>query len=139
MRSPAVTIARTAKRHSRATMSTAAFAARRRRQTTKAVRLARRTADIYAGISDPAVEKELRAAASSLAQALGRAQDMGLADPRRDRKFAKESAATFEHLSKALAHACNRRKTALRNLGLVVGLSAVSAYGLWRLREADVA
>ena len=137
MHSPAVTIVRTAKRHPNATLSIAAFAARRRRRTTKAFRLARQTSDAYARISDPAVQKELKAAASSLAQALSRAQDLGLAGAPGDRKLAKQSGATLEHLSKALAHARKPRRTRLRHLAFAVGLSAVGAYGLWKLREAD--
>jgi hypothetical protein len=137
MHSPAVTIVRTAKRHPRATLSIAAFAGRRRRRTAKAVRLARETVDVYARISDPAVQKELRAAAASFAQAVGRAQELGLGAAPGDRKLVRHSGAGLEHLSKALAHARNRRQTRLRRLGLAVGLSTVGAYGLWRLREAN--
>jgi hypothetical protein len=137
MHSPAATIVWTAKRHPRATLSIAAFATRRRRRTTKLVRLARGTADVYARIGDPAVQKELRAAAASLAQAVGRAQDIGLAGVPGDRKLARQSGATLEHLAKALAHARDRRQTRFRRLGVAVALSAVAGYGLWRLREAN--
>ena len=56
MRSPAITIVRTAKRHPRATLSIAALAASRRKRSTRAIQLARQTADVYARISDPAVQ-----------------------------------------------------------------------------------
>jgi hypothetical protein len=143
MYAPAATIVRTARRHPRATLSIAAFATRRRRRATRAVRLARQTGDVYARISDPAVQQELLAAASSLAEAFGRAQDLGLTGIRGDRKLAKQAGATLDHLSKALAHARNERRNRHRHLGFVVGLSAVAAsavgaYGFWRFREGSV-
>jgi hypothetical protein len=137
MNSPTRMIFRTARQHPRATLSLAALVARRRKRTTRIIRLARRSSNVYARMSDAAVQEELRAAATSLVRTIERAQKIGPRQIPGDKKIAKQSEAAINHLSKALASARNeRRHRTLRRVVVVAGLSAGGAIGAWKLTQA---
>jgi hypothetical protein len=137
MNSPTHMIFRTAKQHPRATLSLAALVARRRKRTTKIIRLARQSSNVYARMSDAAVQEDVRAAATNLARTIERAQKIGPRQIAGDKKIAKESEAAIKHLSKALANARKaKRHRTLRRIVFVAGLSAGGAIGAWKLTQA---
>ena len=128
-----------ARKNPRAALRIVLFLARHARAVATAVSATRRASKAFdrAAAAEPVVQRELRASAASLGEAITRVRRIGLLNAVGDKQAAKHLDRAVRHASDALGVVRTAKRSHSGRKAIAGLLPPLALYGVWKLRSHD--